>query len=88
MKQSEFLQFVQEYVEQNPEVAAYIGDKVRDGLIKSLDMEKCRARDMEVALATSLMKGRGREKIIKGKLLNWQNKTNLVWDWYTNEKVG
>ena len=82
MERSEFLGFVKNYIEIDPEAAAHISDYVQEGLRRALSDALVRAADMEVIAAVALAKkgwpgGRG---IIKNKLEQWHGKTSLNWD--------
>lgn len=79
-KHSEFLRYVSTYVKQNPEVAAYIGDTVADGINESRKEIMHRAADMESALAVSIAKRyKNADALILDKLKRWENKSVLNW---------
>ena len=77
----QFLRYVQDYIEANPEAGAYVSEYVANGIDLSRREALQRAADMEVALMARMTKGfRNRDALILGKLRLWQGKTCLVWD--------
>jgi len=81
---SAFLEYVRRYVEQDPEVAAFIADHVQHGLRAALQKAYERAADMEVALSVLAAKRyKGADAVVLDKLAKWEGKTALRWDWLT-----
>ena len=78
----DFFNFVMNYIESDPEAAAYISEYVQAGLRAALQMANKRATDMECALAISLSerKSKLREALVKDILSKWRGKTSLNWD--------
>lgn len=84
MTRAEFLEVVTGYVKDDPESAPYIAQASSRGVSIALREHQERAADMEVALASALMK---RDKahygeVIKQKLDKWKDRTSLRWDWW------
>ena len=76
-----FLAHVEQYVKDNPEVAAYIGEYVANGIRKSRAEALERAADMEVALSVAIAKRyNGRDTLILNKLEKWKDRSALKWD--------
>ena len=76
-----FLYSVKQYVKDNPHVAAYVSDFVAKGLEETLNENRERASDMEVALAVAIEKRyKGREDLILSKLYKWKDRAALRWD--------
>ena len=83
MKQEhqEFLRYVQKYVTDNPEVAAYISNFVAEGINESRKEVLKRAADMETALAVAIAnRYKDRDSLIVSILNRWRDKTALCWD--------
>ncbi len=78
---SKFLKGVSDYVEEFPEVAAYVQQAVAHGLAERLSATQERAVDMEVALALAMAKRQSASSkaIIDSKLAKWAGKTSLNW---------
>lgn len=87
MTHNEFLSFVLSYVEANPEVGAKVADFAQAGINAALAKAYERAADMEVALLAATVKrdSAGVRALIKDKLLKWQGKTSLRWEWLTEK---
>jgi len=87
-----FLEFVRNYIKEDPEAAAYVSDSVAAGLNASRKEAFERAADMEVALCVmTTPRYKGREALVLSKLLKWNGKTSLRWDDtinYLASKVG
>lgn len=78
---AQFLHYVQQYVTESPEVAAYINDHVAQGIENARKDAMFRAADMETALAVAIAKRySGREELILQKLKKWNGKSALRWD--------
>jgi hypothetical protein len=76
-----FYQYIQDYVKEYPECAAYISDYVSKGISLALDESQRRAADMEViALVAMQKKNKNTDSIIKSKLETWRGKTSFNWD--------
>jgi len=81
MNRNEFLQFVEQYIQKDPEAAAFVSDRVAHGISSSRLEALERAADMEVALAVSIAKRyKGREELVLSKLKKWNGKSALRWD--------
>ena len=83
MTREQFLNHVQAYIESDPEAAAYVADRVRNGLNQALNKTLERAADMEACLALT-MAGNAKETtqdFIKSRLWKWYGQTSLQWDW-------
>lgn len=77
---SQFLYGVQQYVEKNPEVAAYISDFVAKGVTSALNQTRERAADMEIALSVAIAKRwPKRDSLILSKLKKWDGKSCIPW---------
>ncbi len=92
-KHGRFLRVVHDYVAENPEVSAYIGEAVAQGIRSAFDAAKTRAADFELMLACSLNIADGEnaehsEKLLKGLLEKWSGKTALRWDWVEERLKG
>lgn len=81
LKHASFLQQVQNYVKDNPEVAAHIATFVQAGIEASRRETLERAADMEVALAIAITKRYNmRDELILSKLTKWQGRSAINWD--------
>lgn len=77
---SEFLDHVRNYVDKNPDVAAYVSDAVASGLSTALARSNERAADMEVVVAVLMArKNKTSNGVIFNKLSKWHNKSALNW---------
>jgi hypothetical protein len=77
----QFLELVKAYVEENPEVGAYVSDYVARGIETSRKEVLARAADMEVALAVAIAtRYNNRDAIILDKLKTWKDRSSLQWD--------
>lgn len=77
----EFLRYVEAYVKNNTDVAAYVSDAVARGISKKLNKANERAADMETALAVMVAKRyTKREVLVLNKLKKWKDESALRWD--------
>jgi hypothetical protein len=77
----EFLNYVQSYVAQNPDVAPLITQHIIDGIVESRKQILERAADMETALAVAVaQRYQQRDSLIFSMLKKWNGKTSLRWD--------
>lgn len=84
INREQFLYYVRQYIETDPETAAHVADYVQAGLRAALAKAYERAADMEVALCVIAAKRyRGADDLVKQKLEKWEGKTSLNWDWLT-----
>jgi hypothetical protein len=76
-----FLNYVQDYVKENPEVSAYVSDHVARGIEASRIDVMERAADMEVALTVAIAnRYKGRDELILSKLKKWNDRSAIRWD--------
>lgn len=77
-----FLAYVRNYVEQDPESAAYLSDYAQAGIRAALAKSNERAADMEVAVAVLAAKRyKNSDAVLMDKLSKWEGKTALDWSW-------
>ena len=80
-KHTEFLNQIEQYVAQYPEIGAYVSDSVANGLTTALSSVRDRASDMEVALAVSIaQRYKNRDALILSKLNKWKNASSINWN--------
>lgn len=85
MERVQFLEYVKNYIERDPEAAAHVANYVQAGLNKALGQAYERAADMEVALSVLATKRyKGADALVLDKLRKWEGKTALRWDWLTH----
>lgn len=85
MERQRFLAYVRNYIEQDPEAAAFVADHAQAGLRAALSKAYERAADMEVALSVLATKRyKGADDLVRQKLEKWEGKTALRWDWLTH----
>jgi len=85
MNRDQFLSLVEKYIARDPEAAAQVADFVQIGIRKALSGANERAADMEIVVAVLAAKRyKGRDDIVKQKLLKHEGKTALDWAWLTN----
>ena len=78
MTRQDFLNFVQCYIQADPEAAAHVADYLQRGLRAALQESNRRASDMEAALIVLLEKRiKGRNEFLKTILNRWKGKTSL-----------
>jgi hypothetical protein len=85
MDREAFLSFVEEYIRNDPETAAHIGQRVQNGISRALREQKEKSSDMECALAVALeRKSDRRIDLIRQKIQKWVEKgmNSLNWDSY------
>lgn len=84
MTREQFLQWVRDYIEADPEAAPHVAAYVQRGLNDALTQAYERAADMECALAALAAKRyKGADALVLDKLRKWEGKTALRWDWLT-----
>jgi len=77
----EFLRYVQQYITEKPEAAAYVSEYVAKGIYASRQSALERAADMEAALSVMIAKRyQGREEFVLSKLRKWNGASSLRWD--------
>ena len=83
---SRFLYSVQEYVKEHPEIAARVTEHATAGLAIALKSMQEKACDMEtLAMVCIERKFKGRDELIKNKLLKWKDKLCFVWPQFKEE---
>lgn len=83
---SKFLYSVQEYVKENPEIAARVTESVSAGLSEALKLMKEKACDMEtLAIICIERKFKGRDELVKSKLMKWKDKLCFVWPQFKDD---
>ena len=88
MERTQFLEYVKNYIERDPEAAAHVANYVQAGLNKALGQAYERAADMEAALSVLATKRyKGADALVLDKLRKWEGKTALRWDWLTHNDV-
>lgn len=86
-KHSEFLWRVQEYVKANPEIAARVTEATNHGLSSALSELQEKACDMEtLALICIERKFKGRDELVKSKLMKWKDRLCFVWPQLSEDK--
>jgi len=85
-ERANFLRYVREYVEKDPEVVPYITEHVQAGLKSALDKLHQQCSDMEAALVFVLMKFKNGEELAIEKIKKWKGKTYQNWESFLNEK--
>lgn len=81
MNHDNFLEYVKNYVSNNPDVAPFVTNYVAYGLNSALNQIMERAADMEAALCISLAQRYGsKEEIIISRIEKWKDKSSLNWD--------
>lgn len=82
IKHADFLQYVQTYIEENPDAAAYISEFAARGVERARKNDLERAADMEVMLSVAMARRfKEADQIILDKLMKWNGKTALNWQW-------
>lgn len=77
-----FLNSVRQYVERDPEAAAYLSDYAQAGIRDALAKSNERAADMEVAVSVLAAKRyKNADAVLMDKLNKWEGKTALNWSW-------
>lgn len=84
-----FLQFVRDYVAQDPECGPLVAHAASSGISDALKENRQMVVDMETALAISLAKRyKGADILIREKLSKWEGKTALNWSSLYKERSG
>lgn len=87
LERAQFLAYVRNYIEKDPEAAAHVADYVQEGIRAKLQQTMERAADMEVALSVLAAKRyKGADALVISKLKKWEGKTALLWDWLTKKE--
>lgn len=81
----QFLQYVQKYIEANPEVGAHVSDYVAQGIETSRKAQIAKSADMEIIISFLLRGGRRKlnksdEDFVCAKLKKWSELCSCNWE--------
>lgn len=79
----QFLQYVQTYIEANPEVGAHVSDHVAQGIEASRKSQIAKSADMEIIVSFLLRGGKLKpsdKEFVGAKLEKWNKLCSLNWD--------
>lgn len=82
LRRAAFLNSIRQYVETDPESAAFIADYAQAGLRAALQQSRELATDMEIALSVlATRRYKGADELVRSKIAKWEGKTAMKWDW-------